>query len=97
MIDTHLTDILFLQILQDRLDMSFDRAYLGLPSYADCPVALHFRVERPSTRTAFPGLGETRVHGTHTLNSHVRGLDGSNAQVVHARLAVIVMNDNPAV
>src|SRR5829696_987737 len=35
MTDTHLTDFLLLKILQVRLDTSFDRAYAGLPSYAD--------------------------------------------------------------
>ena len=77
--------------------MSSDRAYVGLPSYADSPVAFYCTAERPSTWTDIPGFCENRVHCAHTLNSHVRDFDGPNAQVVHTRLAAIVMNDNRAV
>ena len=96
MTDTHAKNISFLQILQDRFDALSDRAYVGLPSYADSPVALHVKAERPSTWTDVPGLCENRVHYADTLDSHVRGFDGPNAQVVHARLANIVINDNCA-
>jgi hypothetical protein len=97
MTNTHAKDISFLQILQDRLDALPDRACMGLPSYVDSPVTLHCKAARPSTWTDVPGLCANRIHCADTFNSHFRGFDSSNAQVVHARLATIVMNDDLAV
>jgi hypothetical protein len=70
---------------------------MGLPSYIDHPVALHRKAERPSTWTDVPGLCANRIHCADTFDSHVRGFDSSNAQVVHARLAAIAMDDDRAV
>ena len=77
--------------------MLLDRAYMGLRSYADYPVALHSKAEMPFTWTDLQGLCAKRIHCADTFNSHVRGFDSSNAQVVHARLAAIIMNDDRAV
>jgi hypothetical protein len=51
----------------------------------------------PCDRTDVPGLCADRVHRADTLDGHLRGFDGPDAQVVHARLAAIVMNDDPPV
>jgi hypothetical protein len=77
--------------------MSSDRTYIGFPSYADSPVTLYCKAERPSIWTDVPGLGENRAHCADTLDSHFRGVDDPDAQVVHARLATIVMNDDRTV
>lgn len=97
MTDSHAMVIPFVQTTQDRPETLSERAYTGLPSYGDYPVALHLKAERPSTRTDVPGLCANRIHCADTFNSHVRGFDRSNAQVVHARLAAVVMNDDRAV
>jgi len=70
---------------------------MGLPSYADYPVALHSKAEMPFTWTDLPGLCPNRIHCADTFDSNIRDFDSSNAQVVHARLAAIVMNDDRAV
>ena len=90
-------DIAFLQVTQERLDMLFDRAYTGIPGYGDHPVALHGKAERPSTWTDVPGLSANSIHCADTLDSDIRCFRRSDAQVVHARLAAIVMNDDRAV
>ena len=95
--DTHAKVIPFLQITQDRLDTLFERAYMGVPSYGDYPVALHSKVERPFTWTDVPGLCANRIHRADTLDSDIRCFRNSDTQVVHAWLAAIVMNDDRAV
>jgi len=70
---------------------------MGLSSYADYPVALHSKAEMPSTWTDIPGLCANKIHCADTFDSHLRGFDSSDAQVVHARLAAIVMDDDRAV
>src|SRR5688572_4477133 len=89
----HAKDIAFLQVAEEGLDISSDRAYVSVPRYRDHPVALHpCKLEGPFARTDVPGLCADRVHRADTLDGHLRGFDGPDAQVVHARLAVIVMN-----
>jgi hypothetical protein len=94
MTDTHAKVIPFLQTTQDRPDTLLERAYTGLRSYGDYPVALHRKVERSSTWADVPGLCAIRVHRADTLDSHVRSFRSPDAQVVHAGLTAIVMNDD---
>ena len=98
MTDTHAKIIPFLQTTQDRPDTLSERAYTGPPSYGDYPVALHHcKMERPFTGTDVPGLCANRIHCANTFDSDVRCFRNSDAQIVHARLAAIVMNDDRAV
>jgi len=50
-VDTHATNIPFLQITQDRLDTLSDRAYTGIPGNSNHPVAIHPRQSRHHTNT----------------------------------------------
>ncbi len=93
----HAKDVAFLQVTQERLDMSSDRAYVSVPRYGDHPVALHRKVEGSFARTDGPGLCANSVHCADTLDSNLRGSRSSDTQVVHTRLAAIVMNNDRAV
>ena len=95
--DTHAKVIPFLQITQDRSETFLEPAYPGVPSYSDHPVALHCKAEGPFGRADVPGLCANRIHCADTLDSHIGIIHRSDAQVVHAWLAAIVMKDNPTV
>jgi hypothetical protein len=69
-------------------------AYTGIPGYGDHPVALHCKAEGPFGRADGPGLCANRIHCADTLDSHIGGFHRSDAQIVHAWLAAIVMKDD---
>jgi len=57
------------------------------------PVRRRGPLPGPTFQVAVP----TESTAPTTLDGHLRGFDGPDAQVVHARLAAIVMNDDPPV